>query len=199
MKKYLAEFIGTFLLAFSVLVSTGLITRIGTPALAALVLGFCVYTLGMVSGAHLNPAITLAVFSVRKIGVQDALGYIIAQLAGAGLAAALAGGFIISPMNPLVKNTSIVGLAELIGAFVLAFGVSAVIEKKASQSLSGVVIGGAFLIGISVASTVSLGLLNPAVALVFGARNVMYLVGPIVGAVLAMWLYRALIGLKEEK
>ena len=88
MKKYLAEFIGTFLLAFSVLVSTGLITRIGTPALAALVLGFCVYTLGMVSGAHLNPAITLAVFSVRKIGVQDALGYIIAQLAGAGLAAA---------------------------------------------------------------------------------------------------------------
>lgn len=199
MKKYFAELIGTFLLTLSVLVSSGLITRIGTPALAALVLGFCVYTLGMISGAHLNPAVTLAAFSVRKINLQDTVGYIIAQLIGAGLAAALAALFIVGSINPFVKNTGIVGLAEVVGAFVLAFGVIAVLEKKVSQSLSGVVIGGALLIGISIASTVSLGLINPAVALAFGARNVMYLLGPIVGAVIAMWLYRALIGLKDEK
>ena len=80
-KKYLAEFIGTFGLAFVVL----LVGAVGMPGslvavVAALTLGLFVYTIGPVSGCHINPAVTLAQLSVKKITAKDALFYILIQL-----------------------------------------------------------------------------------------------------------------------
>ncbi len=92
--KYLAELLGTFVLigvgSMAVLVSGGDIVVIsfgfGLAVLAA------IYMFGAVSGAHVNPALTLAKLLRKEISPADAAGYVIAQLAGAMLAAGLIAG-----------------------------------------------------------------------------------------------------------
>src|SRR6188474_843927 len=87
MKKYLVEFIGTFFLVFTV----GMSVRSGAP-LAPLAIGAALMVMifagGHVSGAHYNPAVTLAVFLRGKCPLSDAFPYWIAQLVAAALAAA---------------------------------------------------------------------------------------------------------------
>lgn len=183
MRIYLAELLGTFGLTLAVALSLASGSTVATPVVAALTLGLFVYTLGPISGAHLNPAVTIGLWSVRQIEPTKAAGYILAQLVGAGLAFILARAM--APAAVLVVNNSLlVGLAELIGAFFFVFGIAAVVSGKVPSSLSGVVVGGSLLLGITLASITSNGVLNPAVALGIGSFNVMYLLGPILGAVL---------------
>jgi aquaporin Z len=200
MKKYTAELIGTFALTLVVILTSSTMPAL-TPFLAALTLGLFVYTIGPVSGAHINPAITLGALSIKKIDGRDALFYIISQFLGAG-AALITGGFMLqaaskelnvnAPFLPDFFGGEMgVGLAEALGAFFFAFGIASVIYGKTPKDASGAVIGGSLLIGISIASTVSAGILNPAVALGVNALNLMYLLGPIVGAVAGMWAYKA--------
>ena len=102
MKKYLAEFIGTFSLvlfgcgAAVVAGKTIPITVADAPTGIGLLgislaFGFAVvvmcYAIGPISGCHINPAITIAMLVVKKISFRDAIGYIFAQMAGATLAA----------------------------------------------------------------------------------------------------------------
>lgn len=193
MKKYIAELIGTFALALAIVLSLGLGMRIATPVVAGLVLGLFVYTIGPISGAHLNPAVTIAAFSLKRLNPKDTVGYLVAQFAGAGLALALGKVFLLAPLAMQVEGTSIVGLAEVIGAFVLAFGIAAVMYNKVSDQAAGLVIGGSLLLGATLAGTVGNGLINPAVAVAVGSVNMLYILGPIVGAIIGMWVYKALV------
>src|SRR5271169_5781218 len=90
MRKYLAELLGTFVLVFG---------GVGSAVLAGRYIGFAgvafafglsllamVYTIGPISGCHINPAVTLGVLLAKKIDVKDALVYIFAQTAGAIIA-----------------------------------------------------------------------------------------------------------------
>ncbi|MBT3413370.1 MAG: hypothetical protein HOJ15_04370 [Candidatus Jacksonbacteria bacterium] len=192
MKKYIAELIGTFALAFAIVLSLGLGLRIATPLVAGLVLGLFVYTIGPISGAHLNPAVTIAAFSLKRLNPKDTVGYLIAQFAGAGLALAIGKAFLLAPLAMQVESTSIVGLAEVMGAFFLAFGIAAVMHKKVSDQAAGLVVGGSLLLGAMISGTVANGLINPAVAVAVGSVNMYYILGPIVGAIIGMWVYRAL-------
>src|SRR3989344_6634810 len=84
---YAAELLGTFLLA---LLSLGSSFPVPTPVVAGLTLGLIVYMFGSVSGAHVNPAVTVGLAVIHKISWNDAAAYIVMQLTG-GLLAMMVG------------------------------------------------------------------------------------------------------------
>lgn len=192
LNKYLAEAIGTFVLALAVGLSLAKGFPVPTPVVAGLTLAMGVYTLGGISGAHFNPAVTLALWSIKKISSVEGLFYIVAQLAGAGLAI-LGRAILVDPDSIVTaQNTVHAAATEALGAFLLVWGVSAVVHGKVHQAAAGLTIGSSLLLGILLASVGSNGVLNPAVALGIGSLNLAYVLGPITGAVVAAWGYRAL-------
>ena len=190
---YAAELVGTFLLALIVYVSlSGVAGGVPTAILAGLLLGTMVYVLGPVSGAHLNPAQTIALWSAKKISAQDGICYIVAQFLGAYLA--MKAGMAMGGMVMLsVHDTMTVAIAEALGAAVLLLGVSGVVWKKVPGDASGLVIGTSLSLGAILASAGGNGILNPAVALALGSFSVVYVLGPIVGACAGVWLYKWLL------
>jgi len=190
--KYAAELLGTFVLAFVVWLSAALAMPLPTPVVAALTLGLFVYTVGGISGAHLNPAVTLGLLSVNRISTQDAAGYILAQFIG-GILAQLLGRYLIGTAVQIPGESALpVAIVEALGAFLLVFAVLAVTMKKVPAALSGVVIGGSLLLGIYVAASLGNGLVNPVVAFAIGSLNLAYLLGPIFGGITGAWAYHLL-------
>ena len=124
-KKYLAEFVGTFGLSFMVLLAVSFAGSlpIAVPLMAALTLGLFVYSIGPVSGCHINPSVTLAQLSVKKISVKDAVGYIVAQLAGALVAIYVAKMLVVVSPAVGAAYDSKVFMAEMLGAFFFNFGI----------------------------------------------------------------------------
>ena len=178
--KYIVEFLGAALLtAVVILVSAyGAVISQGGAVLGtmviALVLGFIVYTVGHVSGAHVNPAITIAALTLKKISAKDAGFYIIAQVLG-GIVAFIAVK-VIASYHPLFdvpqarqiteaigglglfKGAVFVGsrefiklLAETAGTAVFAFGVSAVMFGKVSEQVKGALISASLFLGSLIA------------------------------------------------
>lgn len=193
-KKYIAELIGTFFLALIV----GFASKSGlsiTPILAGVVLMLTVYGIGAISGAHINPGVTLGLLSVRKISVREAAWYIIAQFAGALIAVAVMKGTY--PEMPVTlmggANTVKMLIAETIGMVFFAWGIAAIVFGKHTDSVSGVMIGGSLTVGVFIALFLgSAGGLNPAVALATDSFNWAYVVGPVIGSVIGMNLYKYL-------
>ena len=198
-KKYIAEALGTFGLAFIVLlaVACGGKTLIAVPVIAGLIVMLCVYTLGPISGCHLNPSVTLGLLSAKKISGVDAFRYIVAQFAGAVIAVVFAKVFLVAHTIAPVAFVPSIFLAEVIGAFFFNMGIAAVVFSKVERSMSGVVVGGSLLLGILFASLAgAAGILNPAVAFALGHVSLTYMIAPIVGAVLAYSVYTYLIAEK---
>ncbi len=192
-QKLIAEAFGTFTLALAVLATLGSeMPAVATPVAAALVLALFVYTIGAKSGCHINPAVTLGLWSINKIKTNDAISYIIAQVLGGliafGLASAMLGSGLALGMVPESMN---IFLAELIGATLFAFGIAGVVHGRVRDDMSGVVIGGSLLLGITIAAALgSAGILNPAVAIALGSLNLSYALGSIIGAMLGFNFYK---------
>ncbi len=197
-QRYLAELLGAFGLTFVVLLSIAYPTPLPTPVMAGLTLALFVYTIGRFSGAHLNPAVTIGILSIGKISPTDAVFYILAQLLGAigamALGALLSGKMLLLPHG----GGLLVGTAEALGTFVLAFGVTAAVKGRLDPSASGVIVGLSLFIGISIAMHFSNGVLNPAVALGIGSFGPMYVLGPIVGAIAGAFAYDKLFDVPSE-
>ena len=193
-KKYIAEFIGTFFLALIV----GFASKSGlsiTPILAGVVLMLTVYGIGSISGAHINPGVTLGLLSVRKISVRDAAWYIVAQIVGALAAVAVMKGMYPEMAVTLMGTANNVKMliAETIGMIFFAWGIAAIVFGKHSDGTSGVMIGGSLTIGIFIALFLgSGGGLNPAVVLAVDSFNWAYIIGPVLGSVIGMNLYKYL-------
>lgn len=191
----LAEFLGTGVLALVVLSVQR--SNIGIPYFIAIAAGLAVAGLSMifseVSGAHFNPAITIGRWSARKIKTLDAALYVVAQLLGGWAAYGIYRYFINTGWPQVAGHfTARVMIAEAVGAFVFAIVWAAVSARKLSAS----VVGFGLTLGVLVASSASAALLNPAVALADRVWNVWgalgwgtYVLGPIVGAVVAFNLY----------
>lgn len=204
--KLLTEFIGTF---FLVLVIALAVTFAGTLAPVAIGLGLMVlvYMGGHVSGAHYNPAVTLAVFLRGKIELPTAAIYCVVQLVAAIAATLTARGFtgkllVVAPTAGVTATTALA--AEAIFTFLLALVVLNVATAKQTQGNSyyGVAIGGAVLTGAFAVGGVSGGAFNPAVGLgpsiaaLFTGAGVpaqwwIYLAGPCLGAAAAALAFRA--------
>lgn len=192
-KKYIAELIGTFGLALAVIL--GASSGLGVPVLVGLVVGLFVYTIGGISGCHINPAVTLGLLSLKKISRSDAVWYVLAQLVGAGLALAVGsavGGSGVSV--PIGSFDFRLFLGEALGAAILTFGIASVVLGKVSPGASGLVIGGSLLLGITMASLIApgAGILNPAVAVALRSLDLTRILGPVAGSLLGFWTYRAL-------
>ncbi|MEW6035790.1 MAG: aquaporin [Candidatus Micrarchaeota archaeon] len=191
--KYIAEFFGAFTLALVVLLSLAISPPAATPVLAALTLGLFVYTVGHISGTHINPAVTVGIFTLGKIRLMDAVGYLVAQFLGGAAAYLLA--FSVLGLAPIApgETSAVVFAAEGLGMLLFAFGIASVVYGRAPAGFSGVVVGGSLLLGIVLAVGIgSGGVLNPAVAVALGLLNPAYLGGELAGSILGFQLYRLL-------
>jgi len=203
MNKYLVEFIGTFFLVLTVYCCVVGLTGAGA-AFAGLAIGsvlmVMIFAGGHVSGAHYNPAVTLAVFMRGKIGIGDVPGYIIAQLLG-GVAAALVGKLLIGgPAEIAIAKPFMPALlAEFLGTFALCYVVLHVATAKANAGnhFYGLAIGFTVTAMAYALGGISGGAFNPAVAagaIIGGLSNVadiaMFLIGHITAGALAAIVFR---------
>ena len=194
-KKYIAEFIGTYCLSLVVLLAVNMRgpLPIAVPLIAGFTLMLFVYTIGSISGSHINPAVTLGLLSVKKISLKDAGGYIVAQLLGGLLSIVLVGRVLDITLKAVRTGAFSSGIffTEALGMFFFTFGIASVVYGKTKEQMSGLVVGGSLLLGIMIASfSGALGILNPAVAVALGATTFVYLLAPIVGSVAGFWAYK---------
>jgi len=187
-----AELIGTAILAMVVYT---MIARTSFPLFAALGAGA---TLGLLSvtmgwgdgGVHLNPAVTLSLWTQKKTQTAAAVVAIAAQLLGGLAAWALLNYFLGHNLQSTAgKFEWKVLAAEAMGAGVFTFGVAASALQKMSQASAAVVAGTSLFLGIMVASIGSSAIINPAVALGIQSWNWAYAGGPLIGGIVGVALY----------
>jgi glycerol uptake facilitator-like aquaporin len=191
-----AEALGTAILTFSVLAV--LKSAIGIPYFAAigvgLTLSVLVATMASTSGAHVNPAVTVGLWTLRRIDTMRALLYLVAQFVGA-LAAFRLYEYVTDRTLESIASTDFrweVLVAELVGAAVFGVGVAAALYQRYEGGKLALTIGGSFAVGILLAGVASAGLLNPAVALGVQSWDKASVIGPVLGVVLGMNLYAML-------
>jgi MIP family channel proteins len=218
---YIAELIGTFLLVFFVtsvvvlFVATGNQAQFGSDfAVVGLVHAFLLFGLivmfGVVSGGHFNPAVTLAALAIRRIDPIDALVYILAQLSGGVLGALLTKGLLedegrainygAAGVSPLLGGNLQGAVIEALGTFCLVLVIlAAVFSVKSVKDWAPLAIGTTLGFLVMVGGPLTGGSYNPArwfgpglVANEFGDVWP-YLLGPIVGALLAAAVFRFVI------
>jgi glycerol uptake facilitator protein len=234
LSAYVAELVGTFLLVLfialivSVYARTGLVARLGAPEFAAIgllhafLLMMLIQTLGGTSGAHFNPAVTIGLASVRKIGPAAAVGYIAMQLIGGIAGAALCKAVLAelpggpSLGNPAVSSllagkTLLGALCELVGTFALVWAIMGVaVNPRGTRDWAGFVIGATLGFAVLVFAPLTGAGLNPARSLGpaivagsfsggFGNFLVVYVLGPIVGGLVAALGYKLLVMDPQER
>ena len=171
MKKYITEFIGTFFLVLVIGLSAFVGSGVPAPLAIGAVLMVMVYAGGQISGAHYNPAVTVAVWVRGRISSADAVSYIIAQLLGAVVAAFLVKYLVdknLFPQEALKNSVPIKAVvAELLGTFALAYVVLNVATSKATagNSYFGLAIGFTVMAMAFALGKFSGGAFNPAVAI----------------------------------
>jgi MIP family channel proteins len=215
---FVAELIGTFLLVFFICAFLSVSTKAGFNLAAlglvhAFVLMVLIFSLGGASGAHFNPAVTAALWSIRKINTPNALVYVVCQLAGGILGALLvlllfhdAGksvhyGATVINGNVLQHGSVWLGLiAEAVGTFTLMWAIMGLaVNPRGDAPLAAVGIGGALGLGVMIFGPATGAGFNPARSLGPAVTSGtftdfwLYVVGPVAGAVLAALVYRAVI------
>jgi aquaporin Z len=222
-KKYVAEFIGTAVL---VLMGCGSAVFIGVsdPAghlAVALAFGLSIvamaYTIGNISGCHINPAVSLAMLISKKLSVTDFIGYIVAQflgaLVGAGILAYLASIYASGDQTGALGSNSF-GTVGMVGAIVVeiiltcifVFTILGVTSDESKSGVAGIVIGLTLtfvhIVGISLTGTS----VNPArsfgPAIFAGVDAIVelwvFIVAPLIGAAIAAQIFKALTSQKAE-
>jgi MIP family channel proteins len=216
-QKLLAEFIGTFLFVFigagSICADQAMkaaggsgIGLIGIALAHGLAMAIVITSVGHISGGHINPAVTIGFWVTRKMSTLLALGYWIAQLLGAALAAFVLA-HVISPTiwGPVALGTPDLTdftrfhgiILEGVMTFFLVFVVfaTAVDPKGAFNKVAGFAIGLTFSADILVGGPFTGASMNPARS--FGPALVanhwnnhgVYWAGPLIGGVIAGWIY----------
>lgn len=153
----LSEFVGTFFLALAALSVPAPFTIFAV----GIVLLVAVYVMGPISGAHLNPAVTVGLIAARQFPFGDGILYIVAQIAAALVAKVVVSQRWIGTWGGY-SSAGIV--AEFIGFGILMLAVAAVTEKRVTAAGSGVAVGPALMAGLFISG----GVLNPAVAIAMG-------------------------------
>jgi aquaporin Z len=205
MNKYVTELIGTFFLVLTV----GLSLTDGTewaPLAIGSVLMAMVYMGGHISGAHYNPAVSLAVLLRGKLASADAVKYMIFQLIGAVLAA-LATWWLADETFVLSKGIGISTLQAFVAEVLFTFALALVVlqteynDATSGNSYYGLAIGFTVMIGTITVGGISGGAFNPAVGIgpiIVGAiagtsgfgDALLYLIGPFAGGALAAVVFK---------
>ena len=199
MKNYITEFIGTFFLVLTI----GLT---GDPLAIGVMLMAIIYMGGHISGAHYNPAVSIAMIYRGLLTSKEAIKYILSQLAGAFLAALTVNWFIGDVMQVAPSNTAS-GMQILAVEAIFTFALMLVIlnvathPKTAGNSYYGLAIGFTIMAAAFAGGGISGGVYNPAVGtgpilvdVILGDGKTLanlwyYFVGPIFGAMAATCVY----------
>jgi aquaporin Z len=194
-----AEFLGTGVLTLVILSVQR--SQLGLAFFVALAAGLALIGLTLVFGrasvAHFNPAITIAFWTARRIKTLRALAFVVLQVLGAWAAYALYHYFVNSNVQEITMSfNGRVMVAEAIGTLILALTCAAAAYHAFDNSRAAVVSGVGLALAIIVASSASVGIANPAVALGVRAWNVFgsqgwgnFVLGPVLGAVIGVNLY----------
>lgn len=236
LKRSIAEVIGTFILvyfgagaaAITLMISQGSSPpnpfNIGIGSLGglgdwfaigmafAIAIAASIYALGRISGAHLNPAVTIALLATKRFSLKDAIPYILAQLVGATLASFLfaasvgmdavtVGGLGATAPFPGIGYGQAI-MVEAIGTFLLMLTIMGVaVDRQAPPGFAGLVIG--LVVGgiITTIGNITGSSLNPARTFgpylgdyILGGNSLwhffpIYIIGPVAGALIAAFLY----------
>ncbi|HKG40156.1 MAG TPA: MIP family channel protein [Conexibacter sp.] len=215
---FYAELVGTFLLVFFIcgfisVASAGGFDLAGLALAHAFILAVLIYALGGTSGAHFNPAVTFALWSIKKISTPNAIVYVICQCIGGILGALVvlllfkdvgdAVNYGATAINGEVLNNGSVWLgllAEAIGTFLLMYAIMGLaVNPRGEAALAGLGIGLALGVAVIVFGPATGAGLNPArwlgPAVASGRFDDfwIYIVGPLVGAIAAATAYRTFI------
>jgi MIP family channel proteins len=209
-KKSIAELVGTFTLVFagcgSVMVTErfpGSISISAIPVIFGLAVAVMIYAVGHISGAHFNPAVTLAFAAARHFPKEEVLVYWLSQITGALgaiglLTAILPPGKSFGATIPAVPVWQALTW-EIVLTFFLMFVIVAVAtDTRAVGTMAGAAIGGTVMLAAWVGGPVTGASMNPArslaPALFAGRLDVMwiYILGPTMGAILAALLYESI-------
>jgi aquaporin NIP len=208
-RPYLAEAIGTFALvavgpgAVMVSASTHAFGHTGIALAFGLVIAFVVAATGHLGGAHINPAVTIAFWSVRRFPGREVVPYVLAQCGG-GAAAAFVLRWILGPVGNLGATVPALSLGR---AFAVEFGYSALLafviigvatDERAPAGVAPFALGATVFAGALVTGPLTGGSFNPArslgPALAGGgwAGHWIYWAAPVAGMVLGMHAYERL-------
>ncbi|MFQ5956369.1 MAG: MIP/aquaporin family protein [Candidatus Brocadiales bacterium] len=215
-KPYVAEAVGTFMLVFigaGSICTDYYLKQAGEPGIGllgiAIAFGFVVvtvvYSIGYISGGHINPAATVAFWATKRMEANTAIFYISSQIIGAAL-----GGFLLKVLFPDALASVNLGVTklgtgvniyqaltmEIILTFFLVFTLFAtLVDPRAPKGLGGLAIGLVFLIGVLVGGPITGGSMNPArtfgpaLASGFFENHIIYWIGPMLGGMAAGLLY----------
>ena len=214
-RKYLAEFIGTcVLVVFGC--GTAVVARCSTDnypgyILTALAFGLVIvamaYSIGNISGCHINPAVSIAMLVSGKMGIGEFAGYVISQVLGGIVGGAILAGLLgrdtgLGANGLYNGNIGASILVEIILTFVFVLAILGVTSKKEFGSVAGVVIGLTLtlvhILGIAFTGTS----VNPARSLgpaIFAGGDALanvwvFILAPLAGAIIAAIVYKALSG-----
>lgn len=210
MRKYIAELIGTFALVFCATgagiandVSGGAVTLLGIASVCGLIVLAMIYALGDVSGAHINPAVTIAFAAAGRFSWREVAPYIISQLSGAFLAS-LTLRFLF-PLHKTLSSNVPSGsdmqslVLEIILSFILMFVIMNVSTGAKEKGITaGIAVAAVVALEVTLGGPISGGSMNPArslaPAVVSGTLQSawVYLVGPVAGALLGVAAFRAI-------
>jgi len=208
MKKYLAELIGTFALVFfgtgSIIVNQhaeGSLGLLGISIAFGAIVTAVIYVFGPISGAHINPAVTISLALGKLMPRKEVPGYLVAQCLGAIMASGAL--LLLFPTSEalggtLPSGTSIQSFGlEFICTFFLMILILGITSKKEFGSIVGLIVGFLIIGLIMVSGPISGGSFNPArslgPALLSGNFTSLwiYLIAPTLGAILAVLTWRA--------
>ena len=210
-KRYAAELIGTFMLvaigpgAVMVAASTHAFGQAGISLAFGVVVTLCVACFGHISGAHINPAVTIGFWSVRRFPTRDVVPYILAQCVGAVVASAT----LAWVLGPVGNFGATVPLVSTMRAFVVEGGYTGILglvimsvatDARTPPAVAPFAIGATVFAGALVTGPLTGGSFNPArtlgPALVGGVwtSHWLYWAAPVLGMVAAMRVYDALRG-----
>ena len=208
--KGLAEFIGTFFLTLTIFIAA-IAGSAGdfAPVAIGMMLMVMVYAVGHISGAHFNPAVTIALFIKGDCSKDDAPVYIGVQVV-AGVVAGLLGVYILGEPaitahdfgNDSIMFSSLV--AELLFTFALMYVILNVATEQDGNQFYGAAIGFTVMAGAFTVGSISLGSFNPAVTgmlIVTGKMHILacwiHLVPQLIGAVVAVYAHSATMATSE--
>ena len=204
MQRYLSELIGTFTMVFcgagAIImndVSGGMVTHVGVALTFGLIVMAMIYSLGDISGAHINPAVTVAFWAAGRFQKKEVIPYIIAQITGALIASSLL--YLLFPTHEtqgatIPSDTAIQSFVlEIILTFILMFVIMKVSTgSKETGTMAGIAIGGVVALEALFAGPITGASMNPARSIapaLFSGHTEhlwIYIAAPILGALLAI-------------
>ncbi|KRB36235.1 UNVERIFIED_CONTAM: aquaporin [Microbacterium sp. SLM126] len=199
-RSAVAELVGTFVFVFAIIAAVNSGSDL-TPLAIGFALMIMVFATGHISGAHLNPAVSVGVWLRGAIDAVGLVVYIVAQLVGAALAAAVSFALFPAAEAPMEVEVGPALLVEALWTFVLVYVVLNVATSKdhPNNSFYGLAIGTTVFVGAVGLGGISGGGFNPAVALGLSITGTfawssywIYFLAPIVGGAIAAVVFRVL-------